>query len=221
MKKLLLILFPFILNAQETKTSEIINPDEKWFFGAEIGTNTITSIENSNKSFQGGVLAEFYTGRHWSLTGRIKYFNTGLAYFKKGYSSGSGFLSFGSDASTSTFSGIVVTIPVNIKWEFRIHKNFSGNLNLGVNYNLETESNYYYSNEENYQKYSSKEYFSHNFGYGINYFVSKKMGVFINVESYIGGTRGNTESFIFSSPIYNTNTLVNFGVKYNFKKEKL
>ena len=79
MKKLIAILLaPFLMNGQETSKSEIINPEGKWFFSAEIGTNTITSytLGEPNKSFQAGILAEFYTGRHWSLTGKVKYFET-------------------------------------------------------------------------------------------------------------------------------------------------
>lgn len=219
MKKLIAVsLLPFIMNGQETTKSEIVNPDGKWFFGVEIGPNTITSysLGESNKSLQGGILAEFYTGRHWSLTGRVKYFKTGLSIFSPNTHTG-GWFDLGHDESLSQFEGKVITMPLNIKWEFRIWKNFSGNLNLGINYNFETERKYYYSNEDNYSKYNSKEYSSYNSGFGFNYFISNKMAVFVNVESYIGGVRGKTDSFLFISPIYNTNTLLNFGYKYSFK----
>lgn len=211
----LLVTFPLLMNGQETPTSENINPVGNWYFGAEIGPNTITSysFNESDKSLQGGILAEFYTGRHWSLTTRIKYFKTGLSYFNQG--SGSGFLS--SSSSFGQFEGAVFTIPLNVKWEFRIWKNLSGNLNFGLNYNYETDNKYYYSNADNYNKYSATEYGSYNSGFGFNYFINKKRAVFLNIESYIGGTRGQTGGFVFSKPIYNTNTLVNFGYKYNFK----
>ena len=221
MRKLILLLFsPFLMNGQEKSTSENVNPSGNWFLGAEIGPNTITSFSygESNKSLQGGILAEFYTGRHWSLTGRVKYFETGLSYIKQSSGGGSGFLSFGDSGKAIYFKGAVITIPLNIKWEFRIWKNFSGNLNCGLNYNFETESNYFSTNIDDFEKYSAKEYCSYNTGFGFNYFISKKKAVFVNIESYIGGTRGQTESFIFSKPIYNTNTLINFGYKYNFKK---
>lgn len=235
MKKLLvLLLISFFANAQEIKTSNIVNPDGNWCFGVEIGSNTITSytLGEPNKSLQGGILAEYYTGRHWSLTGRIKYFKTGLSFYYPenkspknfgsigqsyfGYSNGS----FDTEASLGKFEGAVVTIPINIKWEFRIWKNFSGNLNLGLNYNFETKSDYYYSDNENYSKYNSKQYASFNAGFGFNYFISKKIGVFLNVESYSGVAKGETKSF-FSTSIFNTNRMINFGFKYNFKKEKL
>ena len=133
----------------------------------------------------------------------------GSSYFGGGYKI---------ESSYGYFKGEVITLPLNIKWEFRIWKNFSGNLNLGLNYNFETESNYFSTNIDDFEKYSAKEYSSYNTGFGFNYFISKKKAVFVNIESYIGGTRGQTESFIFSKPIYNTNTLINFGYKYNFKK---
>ena len=230
MKKLLLLIIPFFANAQETKISNIVNPDGNWYFGMEIGSNTITSytLGEPNKSFQGGILAEYYTGRHWSLSGRIKYFKTGLSYYIPSYKSnttsqgmGPDFTGlFDYDEDFGKFDGAVMTLPLNIKWEFRIWKNFSGNLNLGVNYNFETKSEYFYSDNENYSKYNSKQYASLNAGYGFNYFISKKIGVFLNVESYSGTAKGETKSF-FSSPIFNTNRMINFGFKYNFKKEKL
>ena len=223
MKKLfLLLLIPFFVNAQETKITNIVNPDGNWYFGVEIGSNTITSytLGEPNKSFQGGILAEYYTGRHWSLTGRIKYFITGLSFYREGYSGGSTIFNLDSPMSYGQFKGAVITLPLNIKWEFRIWKNFSGNLNLGVNYNFETKSEYFYSDNENYSKYNSKQYASLNAGYGFNYFISKKIGVFLNVESYSGTAKGETKSF-FSSPIFNTNRMINFGFKYNFKKEKI
>ncbi len=196
----LLVTFPLLMNGQETPTSENINPVGNWYFGAEIGPNTITSysFNESDKSLQGGILAEFYTGRHWSLTTRIKYFKTGLSYFNQG--SGSGFLS--SSSSFGQFEGAVFTIPLNVKWEFRIWKNLSGNLNFGLNYNYETDNKYYYSNADNYNKYSATEYGSYNSGFGFNYFINKKRAVFLNIESYIGGTRGQTGGFVFSKPIY-------------------
>ncbi|MCL9771056.1 hypothetical protein NAT47_11580 [Flavobacterium sp. HXWNR69] len=29
-------------------------------------------------------MAEYYMGNHWSLTGKIKYFETGVSFFKAG-----------------------------------------------------------------------------------------------------------------------------------------
>ena len=207
------------MNGQENEKSTIVNPEGKWFFGVEMGTNTITSfgLDEPNKSLQAGILAEFYTGRHWSLTGRIKYFKTGLSDFKSS-SGNSGFLGFGSESRMIYFEGKVLTIPINIKWEFRIWKNLGGNLNFGVNYNFETKSNYFSTNIDDYNRYSDKQYFSYNSGFGLNYFINNKYAVFANFEGYVGGKKGQTNSFLFDVPIKNTNTFVNFGLKYNFKK---
>jgi Outer membrane protein beta-barrel domain len=218
-KTLLLLLFaPILMNGQETETSEVVNPARNWFFGVEIGQNTITSFSfgEQNKSFQGGVLAEYYTGRHWSLTGRVKYFKTGLSFFQPNTHSGSWF-DLGHDPSFGQFEGDILTFPINIKWEFLIHKNFRGSLNLGTNYAIETKSNYYYS--ENKKSNYAKDYWGTNIGFGCIYFISKKTGVFVDVESYLGGYKGNSDGFIFSKSYYTTNTLVNFGFKYNFKKQ--
>ena len=45
-----------------------------WFFRTEIGNNTITSSNLSNKnSFQGGFMTEYYFAKKWSVTARLKY----------------------------------------------------------------------------------------------------------------------------------------------------
>ncbi len=210
------ILLPNTITAQAN--SELINPKGKWFFGLEIGSNKINSLSlgEPKKSLQAGLLAEYYFARHWSLSGRIKYFETGVSFYKPNTHSGSWF-DLGSDASFGVFNGAVVTTPLNIKWEFRIYKNLGASLKMGGAYTLETKSNYSdYSN--NLSTDYSKQYTSFNAGYGFNYFVNKKTAVYLDVEAYLGESKGHSEGF-FGNIHYNTeNILVNFGVKHNFKK---
>lgn len=131
-KILIIVVLSLVSNKIISQTNEIINPRGKWFFGAEIGLNTITSIHPNHKAnlFQGGVLAEYYFAKHWSASARIKYFETGVS---NKY-----------DSSKVYFEGAVISVPLNIKWEYRISNNFSGNLKLGVALNQEIKSNYYY-----------------------------------------------------------------------------
>jgi hypothetical protein len=217
-KKLLqLVLLPFFTNAQDNP--EIVNPKGNWYFGAEIGLNTITSFDlgEPNKSFQGGVLAEYYTCRHWSLSGRIKYFETGVSFYRPNTHSGSWF-DLGHDASYGTFKGAVIAIPLNIKWEFRIHKNFRGYFKTGFVYNYETKNNYNFS--ENVNTNHSKDFGSFNTGIGFSYFLNKKLAVYIDSESYsFGGQKASYQNLILWDTVYYTeNSHLNFGIKYNFKK---
>jgi hypothetical protein len=212
----LLLLVPFSLLAQTNK--EIINPKGNWYFGAELGTNKITSysLGENDTSFQGGILAEYYTGRHWSVTGRIKYFETGVSFYQPNTHSGSWF-DLGQDESFGSFDGAVISIPIDVKWEFRIYKNLGASIKLGYAYTIETKSDY-----SNYSKNIltdyPKQYFSFNAGYGFNYFINKKMAIYLDVESYDGESKGQVESF-FGNRYYNTeNTIASFGIKYNFKK---
>ncbi len=219
MKKLLaVLLFPFMMNGQEIAKSEIVNPDGKWFFGVEIGQNTITSytLNEPYKSFQGGILTEYYFGRHWSLTGRIKYFNIGHSYFFQGYIVKAGFGFFSSSSYPDKlfqFDGKVFSIPINLNWEYRISKNFHGTLSGGFSYNFETKTNYVLLNIEDYQKYSLNQYFGYNTNFGFNYFISRNNAIFINLEYYLG----NKRKLGFFYPERNSNTLLNFGYKYSFK----
>lgn len=102
-----------------------INPKGKWYFGIEIGSNDITSDELNlfKNSVQGGLLAEYYFATHWSISGKIKYFKTGVSFYNPDTHSG-GWFDLGSDESYGTFKGQVISIPIYLKWEFRIFKNF-------------------------------------------------------------------------------------------------
>lgn len=202
MKKLLFtLLFPLLVFSQEIKNN-LINPFDKWYIGGEIGTNTITSFDfGSNKSFQGGVLVEYYTGRNWSLSARIKYFKTGVLNKV--------------NSSIGIFNGAVISMPLNIKWEYRVWKNFRGNLKLGVALNKEIKSNYNYPLNEstNYAAF----YGTFNPGFGLNYFFSNKTAIYIDYEVYVLGNNRD-EGWVIILPNSPNNNLFNLGIKYNLKK---
>lgn len=214
------ILFVWFSNSIFSQTKENVNPKGNWFFGAEIGTNKINSfeIEPSKTSFQIGFISEYYFARHWSLSGRIKYFNTGVSFYKPSTHSGS-WLDLGSDESFGSFNGTVIAFPIDIKWEFRIFKNLGGSLKLGSAYTIETYRNYgNYSSNINTN--FPQQYGSFNVGWGLNYFINKKVAVYLDVENYSGASKGHSDG-LFGGKSYNTqNQLVNFGIKYNFKKNK-
>jgi|GEM_PF-1200593 len=207
---LYLIIFIFIAS-KVLAQSPIINPKNCWYFGFEIGNNTITSYDlgEQNKSFQGGILSEYYFAKHWSISGRLKYFKTGLSFI--------------SSSAYGQFDGAVISVPMNCKWEFKIIKNLSANLKFGVAYNYEIQRNYTFS--QNITTDYPKSFASLNSGIGVNYFVSKEIGVFVAFEQFrLGGYKGkknvggydfNIDPFLAN---YTNNNLINIGVKYNFKK---
>ncbi len=210
-----LLFFAFgLFSAQE---KEVVNPKGKWYFGAEIGKNTISSFElgESNTSFQAGVLAEYYFARHWSLIGRIKYFETGVSFYKPNTHSGSWF-DLGTDGSYGSFNGAVITIPVNVKWEFRLHINLGASLKLGYTFAMEVKSEYgdYLNNKPSFQK----NYGGLNSGIGLNYFINDKMAVYIDNEFYIGNiSKGREDGFFGPHHHFPTNRLINFGFKYQIR----
>jgi hypothetical protein len=219
MKHIILLLTFFIIQINYSQKQEIINPKEKWFFGLEIGSNAITSynLGEDNLSFQGGVLAEYYFAKNWSLSGRIKYFETGVSFYKPNTHTG-GWLDLGSQEYYGKFNGNQIVFPLNIKWKFRIYQNFSGNFKLGYANTIETKSEYReYSRNLNSSDFPTK-YGSFNSGYGFNYFLNNKIAFYIDFEIFIGSSKGYTSGLFGNSHYYNTNKLVNFGVKYNFKK---
>jgi hypothetical protein len=216
MKAILIIIVLSLFSKKITsQTTENVNPKGKWFFGLEMGTNRINSFSNgeSKTSFQIGVLAEYYFARHWSLSGRVKYFETGVSFNQSNSSL------FGvplTNASSGTFKGNVIAIPINIKWEFRIYKNFGANLKIGYAYNIETKSVYNnYSN--NLSTDYPKQYGSLNSGIGLNCFINNKTAIYLDVERYYGDTKGNAETILGKSSYEVENSLLSFGIKCNFK----
>jgi len=205
-KILILAVLSLLSNKIISQTSEIVNPKGKWFFGAEFGLNTITSIHpNHENSIQGGILGEYYFAKHWSLLGRIKFFKTGVSY---------------NDDSVYKFYGSVISIPININWEYRIVKKISGNLKLGLAFNQEIKSDYYYPTnaKTNY----STLFGTFNPGIGFNYCLNKTTVIFMNYEVYILGNNRRDDSYGKMNFLPNNttnNNLFNIGIKYSFKKE--
>jgi hypothetical protein len=203
-KKILLILvLSLISNEIYSQTKEIINPKGKWFFGTEIGLNAMTSVHPSRMtSLQGGFLTEYYFAKHWAVNGRIKYFETGL--------------NNKNDSAYGFFEGAVISVPLNIIWEYRIFKNFSGNLKLGVALNQEVKSNYYYPPNEKTDY--SKFYRTFNPGIGFNYFISKNTAVYMNYEVFVLGNDRDDADWFDIVPNSPNNNLFNIGIKHDFKK---
>jgi hypothetical protein len=217
-----------LTNKITAQINENVNPRGNYFFGAEVGLNTINSLtlNESNKSIQGGILAEYYFAKHWSLSGRIKYFKTGVSFHKPEYKSTSSSQGMGpnlsglfdNDEYLGRFEGAVISFPLDIKWEFRIYKNLSGNLKLGYAYNIETKNDYVnYTN--NVRTDYPTHYGSSNTGFGFNYFINKKSSIYIDFENYFGAEKGRVPSFLFDGTKYAINNQINIGIKYNLKSD--
>jgi len=200
---IVIILLSNITLAQSN--TEIINPKDNLYLGMEVGTNSITTYANNepNNSIQIGILAEYYLSKQWSILGRVKYFQTGVSFLN--------------NSNYGKFEGTVISLPINIKWEFRIYKNLKTNLKFGGAYNFETRSNYHFPT--NIETNNSKTFANLNVGFGLNYFLSKKTAVFIDIETYkYGGYKGNNQGFVLSKNYYTENNIINVGIKYNLKK---
>lgn len=213
---LIIIVLSLLSNKITSQTNEIVNPKGKWFFGVEMGTNKINSFSSgeTKTSFQGGILTEYYFARHWSVSGRIKYFETGVSFFQPSFYNV--LAGFSRDLYSGTFKGAVIAIPFAIKWEFRIYKNLGANLKLGYAFNIETKSTYSnYSN--NLSTDYPKQYGSVNPGVGLNYFINKKTSVYFDIERYSGSTKGHIEGILGKTSYEVENVLMSFGTKYSFK----
>ena len=213
MKKIIvLVMFPIWLMGQAKGVQQIVNPDGKWYFGAELGANDIRSYSYvvGKTSLQGGLSAEYYTGRHWSLSLRVKYFDTGISYLKY-----DNYLINSDGNRIQRFDGSVICYPLNVKWEFRIMKNLCGFLKTGIAYNQEVRRNYDFGEDRTDYR---QTYYNYNNGMGFTYFISEHMAASIEVENYqLGGNKGN-DGWLFVPVANMNNTLYNMGFKYHFNE---
>lgn len=204
--KIIIIAFLSLLsNTIVAQTDDSRNPKKKWFFGAEVGLNTIISNNpNPTNSIQGGLLAEYYFAKHWAVMGRIKYLETGV--------------SNRNDAAKGVFEGAIISVPLNIIWDYTISKKVRGNVKLGIAFNQEIKSNYYYpaNQSTNYSTF----YASFNPGIGFSYLISTKTIVFMNYEVYVLGNDRDDSDWFQKVPNSPNNSIVNVGIKHNFKKSK-
>jgi hypothetical protein len=220
LKIIIALVICLVQNKFFSQAKTIVNPNGQWYFGMEIGSNKVSSfMESDSKSYfpiQAGIGAEYYFSRHWSLSSRIKYYETGVSFYKPGYNSGSGFLNLDSDPYYGTFYGAVVSIPIDIKWEFRIYKNLGGSIKIGPAYNFETKS-IYYNYSPNLTTDYPKQYLGTNSGFGLNYFINKKLALYFDLEYFSGASKGYSDALFGKNEYLTKNKLMNFGVKYNFK----
>lgn len=196
-----------------SQTDSIVNPKGRWFFGAEIGINQIDSYGYNEPatSFQGGLIAEYYFAKKWSFTARLK-------YFKIGASRGVIYNTYNSTVDLKyyhRFDGEVISVPLNIKWEYKIFRNFKGNLKCGFALNQETKSNYQYpvGEKTNYSTF----FIDYNFGLGFNYFLNNSTAIYIEGE-FKGLGKDRDEAATFITPNSTDNSFFNIGIKHSFKK---
>lgn len=179
---------------------------KEWFFGAEIGNNNIASfnLNERKNSIQAGLMAEYFFANKWSLSGRIKYFKTGLSY--------------SSSSSFGQFDGAVISIPLNIKYHYNIDKNLTANLKLGfaLNQEVKSEYNYFPDTSTNYSKF----YGTFNPGMGVNCFISSRTAIYLDLEAYVLGNDRDQNDWFDIVPNAPNNVLLNFGIKFKLTPNK-
>jgi len=200
-----------------------VNPKNKWFFGAEIGSNTMVNYytDKNKTNFQGGFLIEYYFERHLSISTKFKKIDTGVSFFQEADYSGSGgwFDLTSHPERYGTFRGSQIFIPFAFKWDWLKVANFRISVKIGISYNKETESNYSnYSDTSNFDEYKS-EYSEFLFSFGVNYFLDNNSSIYLDVDFHGGTRKGELYGGLFSNNnIYTSNTLISIGYKYSFTK---
>ena len=217
--KILYLVLLLTVNLQAQNA--IVNPKGKWFFGAELGSNSITSDTSApSHLFQGGVVAEYYFERHWSVIGKIKYYDIGASFFVPSTPAiPAGFIfngSAGTPEYSGNYKGSAISLPINLKWEFRVRKNLAASIRLGATYNLEIKNDYFNS-LNNVKLDVSKNYVSFQSGLGINYFVNNYMALYVDVDYFVSEFNATITGYQASS-FQTESTLTSIGLKYCFKK---
>lgn len=192
------------------------NQNNKWFFGAEIGSNRILSNDFiKTNDFQFGLLAEYFVFESWSLQSKIKYYKTQVAF-----SDNPTLLSNGTKPyQTLFFSGEIISIPITTNFHFAFNQKFSSFLSIGFGLNAEIKSAYDIPNREtpDLSDFPTK-YISFNGGGGLQYALSSKTFIFTSLELNNGGYKGTKDGFLITRNRTSVNGLLNFGIKHNLKR---
>ena len=193
-----------------SQKDSVIDTNKKWYFGLEMGFTKIDSYSHNEPttSFQGGLFSEYYFSEKFSFTARLKYFKIGESH------GGATILPILSE-NYHRFDGEVISLPINIKFEYKIFKNFRGNVKMGVVFNQEILSKYYYpiDKKTNYSTF----FIDYNVGFGFSYFLNADTALFIDFETKgLGKDRDDSPTFIL--PHSTNNSFINIGLKYSFKK---
>ncbi len=153
----------FLASFFTAQEKEIINPKGNWYFGTELGTNKTDQTEVEIPTVvKLGIIAEYYFAKQFSVQGKIQYYKTAVNYNNEkdntdsSISGGFSFFFFsdyetpkGNPYNSLNFEGNVISIPIYIKWEFRLIKNLKANYFLGPTFNIEMSSNYSVPGVEN------------------------------------------------------------------------
>ena len=214
---LFLLIFSFE-KAQEKKAR--VNPEHRLYFGAETRINKIKSYGNDyQNSLYGGILTEYYFAKQFSVSGRLRFYKTGVSFFYPEIRTTSWVYTSNSDEVSGTFNGEVISVPVDFKWEFRLLGNLRANIKVGYALNFETKSEYV-NYTPNVSTDFSKVYGSFGYGAGLNFFISEKHAVFFNFENFKGASRADTSigiGFLSDGKKYIKNDLFSLGYKFSLK----
>lgn len=210
----LLLLFLTLNLFSQTKT--------KIFIGAEMGLNINQSDyikDSQNITMQAGILSEYVLNKHFSIMGKLKYYESAVRF---NYSRVTGSNWFGTeyDFVDAEYKGKILSIPLTFRYNFRIINKISGSVGIGPSLNYELSSIYNYPTEVN--KNFSRTFIGLNTGFNFNYNIGKST-VFVGFEPYYGAKRGSRNGKGFYSGNATTitypmeNMLLNIGVKYKLK----
>ena len=198
------ILFFLGLNSQNKKD---------WYLIAESGFNEV----NSKNEIHFGIGAEYFFSNTRSFTFRLKYFKTGIDYYRKGNPCSSFFCLFSSSSKKFLYETSLLKIPVNYKWEkamFTSKLKFFFNVGFALNFLLEEN----YIEVENITPDLNTFNINFNLGLGFLYKVNSSMSIYTSAELFSGSPKSEDKiGFISSSKIRTQETLMNFGIRYKLK----
>ena len=219
MKKLS-IFFILIFSISDSQ-QEKVNPKGKYFFGIDLGlAKSVGSGNNmeTHQNFAPGINAEYYFTKNLSVLAEIKYYKTNLAYSFSSSSSSGGWWTFDLSGSGDPyralfFDGEMFSIPLFVKYQFAIYRNFRMNFGLGPNFSFETKSNYIIPENPNADtSMFKKSYVNFTFREGLLYFLDEKSAIQISMEYNPGSPKGAYNGLLGRS-VYRNETII-WGLGY-------
>ena len=128
-----------------------------------------------------------------SLDEALKFYE-GQVVVQQAYSSGTkaNFVSGGSPdtpAYNGSINASIFTLPVALKYEFRIMGNFAANLKLGMA--LAKDMSITYKGDTHFNRPQPNWYFTNFFGLGLNFFIDERSVFYLDYEGMAGPVRAD------------------------------
>lgn len=193
---LLMLMLTLNLNAQKGN----------FLAGMEGGANIAANAPYNTLSAQGGLVGEYRFARQWSVVGKIKWNRGDASYHRHAdykttrHGMGPDFSGmFDGNYFDFDYSSQNIIVPINVKWNFRIYKDFSGYIDNGYYLNFMLSSRYNISKEKDVK--NPKVSLGYNAGAGLSYRMKSGNTIYADYHFYPGESLITLQTLVWDTKI--------------------